>query len=83
MLRNVVAAGVLSLIGGTAASPHELLDRANACNRDNLFRCFIDARYSTQASAYCAQLTPYTTTVATVAATEWVAGISLPCPTQP
>ncbi|POR30909.1 Galactose-binding domain-like protein [Tolypocladium paradoxum] len=72
MLRNVALASVLSLIGGAAASPHELFERAGACNRDNLLRCFVDARYSTQASAYCAQLTPYTTTVATVTATETV-----------
>ncbi|WQF87073.1 Putative carbohydrate-binding, CenC, Galactose-binding-like domain superfamily [Colletotrichum destructivum] len=57
------------LIGSVAASPLELFERAT-CNRDNLFRCFIDQRYSTQASAYCAGLTPFTTTVATTTATE-------------
>ncbi|KAK5992103.1 hypothetical protein PT974_05501 [Cladobotryum mycophilum] len=68
MLRNSLLYGALILLGGVAASPRELFDR-NSCNHDNLLRCFIDERYSTQASAYCSTLAPCTETVATVTAT--------------
>ncbi|KAF4458206.1 carbohydrate binding domain-containing protein [Fusarium austroafricanum] len=46
-----------------------LLVVISACNRDNLFRCFIDQRYSIQAQDYCAGLEPFTVTVATSIAT--------------
>ncbi|KAJ3548193.1 hypothetical protein NM208_g1123 [Fusarium decemcellulare] len=42
---------------------------AGVCNRDNLFRCFIDQRYSVQASGFCSGLSPFTATVATTTAT--------------
>jgi hypothetical protein len=58
------------LVAGAVASPHDIFAREKACNRDNLLRCVVDTRYSAQASAFCAELTPFTTTVATVTATE-------------
>ncbi|KAH6685477.1 hypothetical protein F5X68DRAFT_233223 [Plectosphaerella plurivora] len=64
-------AGVV-LVAGAAASPHDIFAREKACNRDNLLRCVVDTRYSAQASAFCAELTPFTTTVATVTATDTV-----------
>ncbi|KAJ0158092.1 hypothetical protein CTA2_12297, partial [Colletotrichum tanaceti] len=68
--KSIIAA-LPFLIGSAAASPLAPLERAAAtCNRDNLFRCLVDQRYSTQASAYCAGLTPFTTTVATTTATK-------------
>ncbi|WYZ36484.1 hypothetical protein EsH8_XV_000037 [Colletotrichum jinshuiense] len=70
MVNHKSIIGALPLIvGNVAASPFGLFERAT-CNRDNLFRCFIDQRYSAQASDYCAGLTPFTTTVATITATE-------------
>lgn len=68
MLRDYILLGALALLG-VNASP-QILGRAPQCNRDNLLRCFVDARYSTQASAYCGALEPSTTTVATVTATS-------------
>ncbi|KAL0941488.1 FAD dependent oxidoreductase [Colletotrichum truncatum] len=70
MVHQNTFVGALSvLLASVAASPLELHERAT-CNRDNLFRCFIDQRYSTQASAFCSGLTPFTKTVATVTATD-------------
>ncbi|RMJ20094.1 hypothetical protein CDV36_000299 [Fusarium kuroshium] len=70
MRNNILLAVALATFRGDAAalSP-QLVERA-ACNRDNLFRCFIDQRYSMQASQFCANLSPSTVTVATVTATE-------------
>ncbi|KAK5996025.1 hypothetical protein PT974_04448 [Cladobotryum mycophilum] len=66
---SAVLCGALTLFGSVIASPFDLSQR-DACNHDNLLRCFIDQRYSTQATAYCSGLTPSTTTVATVTATS-------------
>ncbi|KAK5996996.1 hypothetical protein PT974_02345 [Cladobotryum mycophilum] len=68
MLNKATLLGALGLLSSTYASPLELAQR-DACNHDNLLRCFIDTRYSVSATSYCAALTPYTTTVATVTAT--------------
>ncbi|KAH6974381.1 hypothetical protein BKA56DRAFT_659099 [Ilyonectria sp. MPI-CAGE-AT-0026] len=69
MMGNTLLAGALVLMGSVAAtSPHQFYERA-ACNRDNLFRCFIDTRYSVQASEFCTGLSPFTATVATTTAT--------------
>lgn len=66
--KSAVFAVLASFLGCSVASPLSLFQRA-ACNSDNLLRCFIDKRYSVSATAYCAALTPYTSTVATVTAT--------------
>ncbi|KAJ4127963.1 hypothetical protein NW768_008246 [Fusarium equiseti] len=55
-------------LGALAQVPNHLNKRA-ACNRDNLFRCFLDQRYSSQASDFCAELAPFTATVSTSIAT--------------
>ncbi|KAF4433746.1 carbohydrate binding domain-containing protein [Fusarium austroafricanum] len=68
-MRNIkVLLVVASGLGASAQVPNHLYQRA-ACNRDNLFRCFIDQRYSIQAQDYCAGLEPFTVTVATSIAT--------------
>jgi hypothetical protein len=54
---------------GALAQVRNPLNERAACNRDNLFRCFIDQRYSSQASDFCADLAPFTVTVATSIAT--------------
>ena len=41
------------------------VQRAAACNQDNLYRCFIDTRYTQQASDFCSGLSPSTVTVTT------------------
>ncbi|CAG7558202.1 unnamed protein product [Fusarium equiseti] len=64
---NILLTGASSL-GALAQVPNHLNERA-ACNRDNLFRCFIDQRYSSQASDFCGELGPFTATVATAIAT--------------
>lgn len=69
MAFRLLLTGVLALSLGVAAVPYELTGRAE-CNHDNLLRCLIDERYSSQATAYCSQLIPSTTTVATVTATS-------------
>ncbi|CAF3494754.1 unnamed protein product [Fusarium graminearum] len=66
-LTNILISGASGL-GVLAQVPNHLNQRA-ACNRDNLFRCFIDQRYSSQASDFCADLAPFTATVATSIAT--------------
>lgn len=53
-----------------AQIPSQLYERA-ACNRDNLFRCFIDQRYHEQASDFCSSLDTSTVTVATATATMY------------
>ncbi|KAI6764473.1 hypothetical protein HG530_008262 [Fusarium avenaceum] len=68
-MRNII----VLLAGGfahraLAQIPSQLYERA-ACNRDNLFRCFIDQRYHEQASDFCSGLDPSTVTVATTTAT--------------
>ncbi|KAM5343396.1 hypothetical protein ACJ41O_011933 [Fusarium nematophilum] len=69
MIGKLLLAAALVLVGGgAAASPQQVYERA-ACNRDNLFRCFIDQRYSVQASDFCSGLSPFTATVATTTAT--------------
>ncbi|KAG8352725.1 hypothetical protein FVEN_g9325 [Fusarium venenatum] len=55
---------VASGLGALAKVPNHFNERAT-CNRDNLLRCFVDQRYSSQASDFCADLTPFTATVAT------------------
>ncbi|KAL0929874.1 uncharacterized protein CTRU02_215083 [Colletotrichum truncatum] len=69
MLLKKFFLGGLLLLGPVEASPY-LQKRANECNRDNLFRCLIDTRYTVQAVAYCSGLSPFTTTVKTVTATS-------------
>ncbi|PKS11287.1 hypothetical protein jhhlp_003049 [Lomentospora prolificans] len=69
MRSNILFAGSVLLIGGDAAAPPPGLYGRAACNRDNLFRCFIDERYSVQASDYCSGLSPSTVTVATITET--------------
>ncbi|KAH6952325.1 hypothetical protein BKA56DRAFT_682234 [Ilyonectria sp. MPI-CAGE-AT-0026] len=71
MIGRLLLTGALIVVGVDAAvlSPRQLYERAGNCNRDNLFRCFIDSRYSVQASDFCAGLSPFTTTVATTTAT--------------
>jgi len=64
---NILLTGAFSL-GALAQVPNHLNERA-ACNRDNLFRCFIDQRYSSQASDFCSELASFTATVATAIAT--------------
>lgn len=64
---NILVAGA-SVLEVSAQVPNHLNERA-ACNRDNLFRCFIDQRYSSQASDFCMDLAPFTATVATSIAT--------------
>ncbi len=56
-------------LGGTVASPFDLFRRKDTCNHDNLYRCFVDQRYSVIASNYCGVLQPYTSTVGTTTAT--------------
>lgn len=64
MVNQKLLVGLLPmLLGSAGASPLELLERAD-CNRDNLLRCFVGERSASQASAFCAGLTPFTTTVA-------------------
>ncbi|KAH7126146.1 hypothetical protein EDB81DRAFT_951507 [Dactylonectria macrodidyma] len=71
MIGNLLLSGALIVAGVNAAvlSPRQLYERAGTCNRDNLFRCFIDTRYSVQASDFCSGLSPFATTVATTTAT--------------
>ena len=64
---NILLTGASGL-GALSQVPDHLNKRA-ACNRDNLFRCFIDQRYSSQANDFCAELAPFTATVATSVAT--------------
>lgn len=59
---------LVALLSTAVASPLDIKER-DACNHDNLLRCFIDTRYSVSATAYCAALVPHTTTVATVTPT--------------
>lgn len=66
-VNNILLTGASGL-GALAQVPNHLNERA-ACNRDNLFRCFLDQRYSSQASDFCAELAPFTATVATSIAT--------------
>ncbi|KAJ4255120.1 hypothetical protein NW757_004622 [Fusarium falciforme] len=70
MRNNVLLAVALAAVGSDAAALSPPLVERAACNRDNLFRCFIDQRYSVQASEFCANLSPSTVTVATITATE-------------
>lgn len=73
--KTVALATALSLTGNVAGSPHNLFDRAvanPACARDNLLRCFLDARYDAQVTAYCNNLPTFTKTVATVTATRYI-----------
>ncbi|RGP77258.1 carbohydrate binding domain-containing [Fusarium longipes] len=58
---------------GALAQVWNPLNERAACNRDNLFRCFIDQRYSSQASQFCAGLEPFTVTVASSIATTTTA----------
>jgi hypothetical protein len=68
MFRTVVTIGAVALFGSCLAAPAELQERA--CAHDNLYRCFVDPRYSTFLSAYCSGLDTYTSTIATVTATS-------------
>ncbi|KAJ4328728.1 hypothetical protein N0V84_000727 [Fusarium piperis] len=70
MKSNVLLAVALAAVGSDAAALSPPLIERAACNRDNLFRCFIDQRYSVSASQFCANLLPSTVTVATITATE-------------
>lgn len=47
---------------------HMHVERA-ACNQDNLYRYFIDTRYTQQASDFCSGLSPSTVTITTPLAT--------------
>ncbi|KAM0420468.1 hypothetical protein ACHAPT_011760 [Fusarium lateritium] len=51
MKNNVLLAVALAAVGGDAAALSSPLVERAACNRDNLFRCFIDQRYFEQAIA--------------------------------
>ncbi|KAL8870283.1 MAG: hypothetical protein Q9174_003635 [Haloplaca sp. 1 TL-2023] len=66
----VAFVGLLSQILA-APNPVEIQERAlkNNCNRDNLFRSFIDPRYSSSASAFCSTYVRQTVQ-ATVTATN-------------
>ncbi|KAI5460141.1 hypothetical protein BGZ63DRAFT_406087 [Mariannaea sp. PMI_226] len=71
MRSNTLLAGALLLIGAQAgpSSPRQLNER-DSCNHDNLLRCFIDTRYSVQATQYCSGLSAATATVGTTTATS-------------
>lgn len=67
MFRNTVTISAVALLGSCLAAPAEIQERA--CAHDNLYRCFVDTRYSTFLSAYCSGLDTFTSTIATVTAT--------------
>ncbi|KAF4963387.1 hypothetical protein FZEAL_10939 [Fusarium zealandicum] len=69
-MRNLIllSTSLLAAVDAAASSPRQLSERA-ACNRDNLFRCFIDQKSSLQARQCCQGLLPFTVTVATTTAT--------------
>ncbi|KAH7136726.1 hypothetical protein B0J13DRAFT_677569 [Dactylonectria estremocensis] len=71
MIGNLLFTGALIVagVGAAVSSPRQVYQRAGTCNRDNLFRCFIDSKSSVQASDFCSNLSPFTTTVATTIAT--------------
>ncbi|KAI4204113.1 MAG: hypothetical protein LQ348_001318 [Seirophora lacunosa] len=59
-----------SLLYGPRNQANEMTALQNNCNRDNLFRAFIDPRYSSSASAFCSTyIRPTFKATATVATT--------------
>lgn len=64
MLQSILIGALGVFAVNAAAVPAELVER-DVCNADNLYRCFINTKSTAAASAFCSDLMPFTTTVAT------------------